>query len=87
MENVVKSLAQAQLTGFKKEKDFWVQRQFADGRLDYSYKVLYSIDKDSVKKLLNDAASGQKADTPEKVSAKDKVKKLIDADLPALTTK
>jgi len=85
MENVVNTLAQVTVTGFRKVDSFWVQRQyFDDGRLEYSYRVLYTIPQSVVKKLMNDAADTV-ADSPEKETAKDRVKKIMEGNLPALS--
>jgi hypothetical protein len=85
MENVVKSLAQTTLSGFRKVDDFWIQRQyFDDNRTEYVYRVLYTIDQTKVKELLGQAA-GAAADTPEKQTAKSRVLEIMQGGLPALS--
>jgi hypothetical protein len=87
MENIVKSLAQVQLSGFRKISDYWVQRQFTDTqKTEFNYKVLYVIDKATIKQMLADQVGAQKADTPEQQTAQDKVKKIIDGNLPTLNS-
>jgi len=85
MENIVKSLAQVEVQGFRKVSDYWVQRQFTDsGKTEYVYKVMYTIDKATVKQMLGQAADKQTTETPEKQTAKDRVKKIMEGNLPAL---
>ncbi len=84
MENVVKTLAQTTISGFRKIDDFWIQREFTkDGRTEYVYRVLYTIEKNTVKKLLGQAAEAQ-PDSPEKQTAKSRVMQIMEGGLPAL---
>jgi hypothetical protein len=84
-ENVVKSLADAKITGFKQEKEFWVQIEYKkpDGTLDpdriyYRYFVLYSVPKATLDALLKsalDAAdTASKPLTPDEATARAQVK-------------
>jgi hypothetical protein len=82
-ENVVKNVADATITGARKETDFWVFKRYykADGRtLDrevYDYYVLTTIDKEMLKKQLDAVISGAKTDKPltkEQTTAVDRVK-------------
>lgn len=84
-ESVVKSLGDAKVTGFRQEKEFWVQLQYnkADGTPDpdkivYRYFVLYSVPKsilnDQIKKAFDDSDGAAKPKTEDEVSARSRVK-------------
>jgi hypothetical protein len=69
-ENVVKNVSEATISGARKETDFWVYKRYykADGRtMDrevYDYYILTVIDKESLKKQLNDIIAGAKPAKP-----------------------
>lgn len=77
-ENVVKVLAEAEVSGYRKYGDYWVLRQWNDGRQDYLVRTLYTMSKDAVEDLIDAAVSGQSADTEEEQTAKDLVRGLLD---------
>ncbi|MEM9424585.1 MAG: hypothetical protein AAF975_07350 [Spirochaetota bacterium] len=60
-EFVKNAFANATFSGLTKDRDWWVKKRFSDGREEYEYKVIYTLDKDSyrrqrdayLKKLLN----------------------------------
>jgi len=86
MENVVKSLADAKISGWREAGSWWVQYEYtATKKQEYRYYLLYTIPKDTVKQLLQDAITGQPADTKDKITARDRVKQIADGSLPALT--
>lgn len=63
IEDIVKTITDTKLSGFKKVSDYWVQMRYfdAEGKPagdDYTYLVLYSISKDTLNRLINDAISG-----------------------------
>lgn len=57
MESLVTSLSKAKVVGLRKNGDWWVKKQYTSGpnknKMAYSYSVLYLIDKDNIKKLLD----------------------------------
>ncbi len=82
-ENVVKNVADATISGARKETDFWVFKRYykADGktvdREVYDYYVLNTIDKESLKKQLDAVLNGTQPDKPqtkEQKAAVDRVK-------------
>lgn len=82
-ENVVKNVADATITGARKETDFWIYKRYfkEDGktqdRIVYDYYVLTTIDKELLKKQLDMAISGVKPERPltkEQTTAVDRVK-------------
>jgi hypothetical protein len=87
MENIVKSLADAKISGWRNMANFWVQYEYtATKKQEFRYFVLFTIPKETVKALLADALQKQPpADTKEKLTARDKVRQLIDSNLPALS--
>jgi hypothetical protein len=87
MENVVKSLADAKVTGWRNMANYWVQYEYtATKKQEFRYFVLFTISKEAVKQLMNEALNkAPQPDTAEKKNAKDKVAKIMDGNLPALT--
>ena len=82
-ENVVKSVADATITGARKDNDFWILKRYykEDGKtIDrevYDYYVLVTIDKATLQKQLEDILNGVKVDKPlskEQQTAVDRVK-------------
>lgn len=87
MENVVKSLADAKITGWRNMANYWVQYEYTkDKRQEFRYFVLFTIPKETVKQLMDEALNKEPApDTEEKKVAKDRVKNLMEGNLPGLT--
>ena len=83
MEEVVRSVAKAELHGLKKESDYWIQQRYftADGEVEgdfYTVLVLYSIPRKTLDKIIADAISGiEKPKTEEEVRARDLVNKAL----------
>ncbi|WP_304224172.1 hypothetical protein [Gracilinema caldarium] len=82
-ENVVKTASDATYSGARKEADFWVlKRYFKDDgktvdREVYDYYVLVTIDKETLKKQIENVLNGVKPDKPltkEQQTAVDRVK-------------
>lgn len=82
-ENVVKNVAEATITGARKDSDFWVFKRYykADGvtvdREVYDVYVLVTIGRDILKKQLDKILDGVVVDTPptkEQQTAIDRVK-------------
>lgn len=87
MENVVKSLADAKISGWREAGSWWVQYEYtATKKQEYRYYLLYTIPKDAVKKLIDDAIAGQPADTQDKITARDRVKQITQGTLPGLNS-
>lgn len=85
LEDIVKTITSTKLSGFKKETDYWVQMRYfsADGQPesdDYTEILLYSISKQTLDKLINNAISGAdetKAKTEEELTVRDRVKQAL----------
>jgi hypothetical protein len=82
-ENVVKTASDATYSGARKEADFWVLKRYfkEDGktvdREVYDYYVLVTIDKETLKKQIENVLNGVKPDKPltkEQQTAVDRVK-------------
>jgi len=82
-ENIVKNVADATITGARKDTDFWLYKRYFkdDGKTEdkviYDYYVLVTIDKEMLKKQLDAVISGAKAAKPmtkEQTTAVDRVK-------------
>jgi len=83
MEKVVASLAEARISGMKKEGDYWVQRRYftPEGTVDedaYTYIVLYSIQKEILDEQIQNALDGVEEEPETKVRAKDLVKEAFE---------
>lgn len=79
MEQVTKSLADAQVSGLRKEDSFWVYRRYydADGEVEeeaFTVLLLYTIDRGVLDELITSAIEGTTPDTEEGTRAKDLVK-------------
>ena len=83
LEEVVRSVSQAELHGLKKESDYWIQQRYftADGEVEgdfYTVLVLYSIPRKTLDKIIADAINGiEKPKTEEEVRARDLVNKAL----------
>jgi hypothetical protein len=84
---VVKSLADAKVTGWRNMANYWVQYEYtATKKQEYRWFVLYTIPKEIVKQLMAEALNkAPQPDTAEKKNAKDKVAKIMEGNLPALS--
>ncbi len=81
-ENVVKTLADAKISGYRKFGDYWVLKRYLkpDGspdREEYVYYVLYTIEKGTLDKLIQDAIAGTAAKTEEEKTAQQRVKEIF----------
>lgn len=82
-ENIVKTVAQAEINGLRKYGDFWVKKQYLTddgepGEIEYTYYTLYTIDQDRIEGLIENAIAGLEATTEEEESARDRVRTLLD---------
>ena len=86
MEEIVRSVSEAELHGLKKEADYWTQQRYftADGEVEgdfYTVQVLYSIPRRTLDKLIADAINGvEKPKTEEEVRARNLVNKALRED-------
>jgi hypothetical protein len=85
MEQVVKTLAEATITGFKKVDDYWVQMRYykPDGSVDedaFTYLALYTVPEEILDEMVRNALdnAGEKPDTEEEKTARDRVKEAFD---------
>ncbi len=82
MEEVVKSISEAQYSGARVEEDFWVQRRKAsDDSEDFRYLFLVTVPKqqidDAIDRALKEADEAEKP-TPDKETAISRVKSAFD---------
>ena len=85
LEDIVKTITNTNLSGFKKESDYWVQMRYfdADGKPsadDFTYIVLYSIPKKTLDRLVSDAVNGAdnvKPKTEEEKTVRERVKQAL----------
>jgi hypothetical protein len=85
-ENVVKTVAEAQLNGLRKYGDFWVLKEYYDERgnpteRQYEYYTMYRISAAQVDDLIDRAISGLDAQTEEEKTARDRVREILDEGL------
>lgn len=81
-ENVVKVLADARISGFRKYDDFWIYRtNNTTGENEYIYYSLYTIDKDEVDRLIEEAITNQPAETDEEQTAQERVREIFESGL------
>lgn len=87
MEEVVKVLAEAQYTGYRKYDDYWVLKSYIDqngreDRQEYLYVIVYTISQDVLDELversLESAGEAVKPKTEEEQTARDRVKAAFD---------
>ena len=89
LEEVVKSVSEAQYAGARKESDYWwqVQKANADGSIAqfYEYYLLFSVPKAqidaAIKRALDDAANAVKTKTEDEQTARDRVKAVMEQGL------
>lgn len=82
LEDIVKTITDTKLSGFKRVTDYWVQYRYFNEKGeptgdDYTYLVLYSIQKSTLDRLIRDAinnADEVKPKTEEEVRVRDLVK-------------
>lgn len=84
-ENVVKTLASATISGFRKYGEFWVLKQYYDngspGKKEYTYYVLYTIPRSKVDSLIQDAIAETRPQNDAQTTAKERVKQIFDGGL------
>ncbi len=78
MEQVTKTLSEAQISGLRQERDYWVKQRYfdADGEVEkeaYTVKMLYTIDQAILDELVKSAVDGTEPETEEAQRAKDLV--------------
>jgi hypothetical protein len=81
-ENVVRTIADAQINGLRKYGDFWVLKEYFDERgnpteREYEYYTLYRISKSQVDDLIERAVTGLDAETEEEVTARQRVRDIL----------
>jgi hypothetical protein len=81
-ENVVKIVAETQISGLRKYGDFWVLKEYVstDGRAgdrEYAYYTLYTVDRDIVHELIRRAIDGVSATTEEELTARERVRQIL----------
>mgnify|MGYP006273833813 CR=1 FL=1 len=76
-ENVVRTLAQAQISGFRKYGDFWVLVEYNDGTREYQYYTLYVMEEERVENLIDEAISGTETETEEETTARERVREIF----------
>ena len=81
-ENIVKTVASAQISGLRKYGEYWVLKEYttddgSPGRREYSYYTLYWIDHSRVEDLIERALTGLDARTEEEVTARERVRRLL----------
>jgi hypothetical protein len=81
-ENVVKVLADARISGFRKYDDFWIRRiDNRTGEEEYIYYSLYTIQRDEVDRLIEEAITGQPVETEEEQTAQERVREIFEGGL------
>lgn len=87
MEQVVKSISDATISGYKQVDSYWVQMRYykPDGSVDqdaYTYLALYTIPKavldELVRKALDEAAVANKPKSPDEETARKRVKEAFE---------
>ncbi len=82
-ENVVKTVSETEVNGFRKYGDFWVLKEYQNqdgsaGDREYAYYTLYTIDESIVDELVGRAIEGLEPETEEEVSARDRVRQVLE---------
>lgn len=85
LEDIVKTITNTRLSGFKKVSDYWIQQRYYNAKGepesdDYTYLVLYSIPKSTLDRLISDAITGadeKKPKTEEEARVRDLVRNAI----------
>jgi hypothetical protein len=82
-ENVVKTVSETEINGLRKYGDFWVLKQYVNddgsaGEKEYAYYTLYTVEEDIVEELIERAIEGVDADTEEELSAKERVRQVLE---------
>ena len=85
-ENVVRTLASAEINGLRKYDDFWVLKEYVNangssGDREYAYYTLYTIEESIVDELVERAIDNLDAETEEEVTARDRVRQILDGGL------
>lgn len=82
MEQVTKTLAQAEISGLKKVDDYWVQMRYFDEKGKpseeaYTYKIMYRIPRDTMDGLVQQAIDGTEPESEDGARTKNLVKDAI----------
>ncbi|HUX50451.1 MAG TPA: hypothetical protein VMW73_06615 [Spirochaetia bacterium] len=84
-ENVVKTLADVTVSGFRKYGEFWVLKQYFDngspGKKEYSYYVLYTIPRTKVDDLIKSAIDQTQPQSDAQKTAKERVRQIFEGGL------
>lgn len=85
-ENVVKTVSETEVNGFRKYGDFWVLKEYYDANgaateREYAYYTLYTIEEEIVSELVGRAIEGVEPTTEEEVSAQQRVRDILDEEL------
>jgi hypothetical protein len=85
MEQVVKSVSEAEFSGLRTNDDFWVRKRYfnQDGTIEkeeYRYLFLLTVPRKSINDAIAMAMDGVKPDSAEEVTAMDRVKESWDDD-------
>ena len=88
LEEVVKTVSEAQFSGGRITKEYWwqIRKANADGSISdlYEYYVLYTIDRkqvdEAIRRALEDANARAKPASQEEKTARDRVKKAMESE-------
>ncbi|MCF7929090.1 MAG: hypothetical protein K9L68_09580 [Spirochaetales bacterium] len=85
-ERVVKSLSDAEVSGYRKHGDYWVLVNVLDedGNViesEYRYRVLYKMPRERLDQLVQAAIDETEPETEEEVTAKERVKEIMEGGL------
>jgi hypothetical protein len=89
LEEVVKSVSEAQFSGARKAADYWwqIQKATVDGNIDqfYEYYLLWAVPRDqidqAIKRALDDAQGKVKPKSEDEQTARDRVKAVMEQGL------
>ena len=81
-ENVVRTVAEAEINGLRKYGDFWVLKQYYDERgqateREYEYYTMYRISQTQVDDLIERAITGLDTRTEEEQTARERVRQIL----------
>ncbi|MFP4375841.1 MAG: hypothetical protein ACLFP4_02255 [Spirochaetales bacterium] len=81
-ENIVRTVASAEINGLRKYGDFWVLKEYTGGsragEQEYAYYTLYTIEEEIVEELIDRAIENLDAETEEETTARDRVRQILD---------
>jgi hypothetical protein len=86
MEQVVASFSDSQFSGYRAARDYWVKMRYFDGAEPedaYTYVVLYTIPRDTLDRMVQDAldAAAGDAETEEEQTVRERVKEAFERGL------